>query len=172
VAIDAADAAPSGRGEAPTHLTLRFLGDVDASSVGAIERALRPVGPKFRPFFLTFEGVGAFPSRASVRVVWRGVGEGREELTRLAEEVAVALERAGVPRERTPFVPHLTLFRVRSARDRSRAGRLLEGDEPAPAPRRMRVDEFLLKESTLTPSGPVHRTVARFPLGGPPGDGR
>ena len=65
----------------------------------------------------------------------------------------------------------MTLFRVRSARDRLRAGRLLDGSEAAPAPRTVRVTQVLLKESTLTRSGAVHRTLGSFPLRGAPVEG-
>jgi 2'-5' RNA ligase len=63
------------------------------------------------------------------------------------------------------FVPHLTLFRVRSPGQRRRAGALLAGAEPAPPPRRVAVREVHLKESTLAPGGAQHRTLARFALG-------
>lgn len=150
---------------APTHLTLEFLGDLPEARVPAIVSALRAVGPRVPPFSITLEGVGAFPSRASPRVVWLGVTEGRVELSALAREVAAALEALGIPRPREPFVPHLTLFRVRSAADRERARQWLDGAREPPAPRTVPVVEFRLKESTLAPSGPVHRTVEQFPLG-------
>jgi len=165
VAIDARDPAPSPS-RAPAHLTIRFLGDVAESRIPAIGAALRPVAERFRPFFVTFEGVGAFPSRAAPRVVWVGVGEGRATVERLAEDVTTALDGVGFPREPGAFVAHLTLFRVRSESDRSRARSLLEGRVPPPEPRRVRVDELVLKESTLGPSGPSHRTVERFPFAG------
>ncbi len=118
------------------------------------------------PFSVRLEGVGAFPSAARPRVVWMGVTVGRAELSALAREVREALAvEFGVEREE--FVPHLTLFRVRSARDRAAAEELLDGRRPPPSSREVRVDELLLKESLLGPGGAVHRTLAAFPLGAP-----
>lgn len=148
----------------PAHLTLRFFADVDARSVPTLVAAVREATVRVPVFDLTLEGVGAFPSRDAPRVVWVGVTEGRSSVRQLADAISDALSRAGVPPERSEFVPHVTLFRVRSGRDRERARRLLEGSEAAPATRVVHVAQVLLKESTLTREGPLHRTLERFPL--------
>ncbi len=112
---------------------------------------------------MRLEGVGAFPSAARPRVLWQGVGAGRDEIVTLAGRVRDALEPAfGVDRER--FVPHLTLFRVRSDADRLAAEELLSGRRPPPAPRDVVVPALLVKESVLGPGGAVHRTVATLPF--------
>jgi len=150
---------------APEHLTLRFLGDLPEETILPLRSALELVARATPPFEVVFEGVGAFPSRANPRVVWVGVSRGREEVTSLAVRTAAALEGiVGAP-DRERFVPHLTLFRVRSPAQRSRAQALLAGTEPPPSPRAVRVRDLFLKQSTLAPRGAVHRTVATFPLG-------
>jgi RNA 2',3'-cyclic 3'-phosphodiesterase len=158
------------RDRAPEHLTLLFLGEISVERVGPIEAALAPVAAATAPFDLTVEGVGAFPSAERPRVVWVGVSRGREELTRLAARVREALRDEGEPDRRDAFVPHLTLFRVRSPADHRRAVDLLQGAFPLPEPRHHRVAEFVLKESTLSAHGATHRTVATFPLRAPAPD--
>jgi RNA 2',3'-cyclic 3'-phosphodiesterase len=150
----------------PEHLTLRFLGEMPSESVPGIKTALERVARESAPFDMVVEGVGAFPSPANPRVVWVGVTQGQREVCELAERVRVALEpeRAQAPHE--TFVPHLTLFRVRSPSQRRRAVALLDGSEAPPTPRSVRVHELHLKESTLTPQGALHATLARWPLGG------
>lgn len=158
-------AAPGGTARsAPDHLTLLFLGEVPPERTGPIVAALAPVGAGTAPFDLTLDGVGAFPSAERPRVVWLGATEGAEPLARLARDVRTALAGEGEPDRRDPFVPHLTLFRVRSAADRRRAMELLNGGSPPPAARRVRVVEFLLKESELSARGATHRTLATIPL--------
>ena len=154
-------------GRAPNHVTLLFLGEIARERVGTIGERLRDVAQRHGPFGLTIEGVGAFPSAHAPRVVWLGMTGGARELERLAEDVRSALhdELPRPPEER--FVPHVTLFRVRSPGDRRAAVDLLEGRSAAPAPRTVRVEEFLLKESLLGRGGAVHRTLAAFRLGGP-----
>lgn len=156
----------AGGRSAPEHLTLLFLGEIPSERVGTIGDALAPVGSAVAPFDLTLEGVGAFPSPERPRVVWVGATEGAAELGELARRVREALRGEGTSAPEEGFVPHLTLFRVRSGFDRRRAEEVLTGKTPPPTPRRVHVGEFVLKESVLSSRGAVHRTLATFPLRG------
>lgn len=151
---------------APEHLTLRFLGEVPPEHLPALRAALEPVAQASAPFDLVLEGVGAFPSPANPRVVWVGATEGRREVSALADRIDAALRPEVPGPSREVFVPHLTLFRVRSPPQRRRALALLTGAEPPPSPRRVHVREFCLVESTLTSQGARHRTLAAYPLTG------
>ena len=146
------------------HLTLLFLGEVPEELVARLVEHLTPAVAARPRFEMVLEGVGAFPSLERPRVVWRGVGEGREELVQLAGEVRRAALVAGARGDPTPFSPHLTLFRVRSERDRGRARDLLDGRRPAPSPTRVAVSEVVLVQSRLRPTGAEHSVLARFPL--------
>jgi RNA 2',3'-cyclic 3'-phosphodiesterase len=165
VAIEVPGAEPARN--APEHLTLRFLGALAADDVPRAVAALRGVAAESGPFDLDLEGVGAFPNVHDPRVVWVGVTRGRESVVRLAARVSQALVPVAGPPDRSAFVPHLTLFRVRGEPDRERARELLDGRRPAPPPRQVRVEAFYLKESRLERGGAIHRTLERFPLSGP-----
>jgi RNA 2',3'-cyclic 3'-phosphodiesterase len=149
---------------APEHLTLHFLGEIAVELVPGLVTQLRAAVGGRPAFDLTVEGIGAFPSRERPRVVWRGIGAGRDELVRLAEEVRRADVAAGAPGDPRPFAPHLTLFRVRSPADAARARELLDGRALLPPPERVRVREVHLLESLLRPGGAVHHVLERFPL--------
>ncbi len=167
VAVDVG-ASPGRRSHAPEHLTLRFLGEVPGERTPRLLELLAPVGEQSRPFRMRLEGVGAFPDRSRPRVLWQGVTDGREELLGLAERVRAALApEFGAADE--AFVPHLTLWRVRTPADREAAAELLSGVRPAPPPRDVRVERFELKESVLDRGGAIHRTLATFALGSRPG---
>lgn len=155
-----------GTPTAPEHLTLRFLGEVSSDRLPAIRAALEPVGRSTPPFDIALEGVGAFPSPVNPRVVWVGVTDGREAVSALADRVTAALDEVFPAGARERFVPHLTLFRVRSPAHRRRAADLLNGREPPPPRRTVHVGAVYLKESTLTPEGARHRTLTVFPLVG------
>lgn len=168
VAVEVPSSSEGAAGtSAPEHLTLLFLGEIPTERVGPIGAALTPVGAAVAPFVLTLEGVGAFPSAERPRVVWVGATEGAAELVELARQVREALRGEGTVAPESTFVPHLTLFRVRSGLDRRRAEEILTGRVPPPPPRRIRVGEFVLKESVLSSRGATHRTVATFALRGP-----
>lgn len=164
VAVEVPSTSADPARSAPEHLTLAFLGEVPPEKLPHVEAAVEESVRERRAFDLVLDGVGAFPSPTRPRVVWVGATTGAVELGDAAERLAAALERAGFPRERSGFVPHLTLFRVRSPAQHRRALALLRGDEPAPPARTVRVQELVLKESTLTPNGAVHRTIRSFPL--------
>ena len=55
------------------HLTLKFLGDVDAARVGALGEAIRAACRGFSPLALRAERVGFFPDLRYPRVAWVGV---------------------------------------------------------------------------------------------------
>ena len=166
MAVDVGHDAATGRSGAAPHLTLKFLGEVAPERNGAIVALLGAAARASRPFVLRLEGVGAFPSPSRPRVVWVGVTAGRLEVVELAERVRTALEPEFGP-EPEPFVPHLTLFRVRSPADRMAALALLSGARMPPPPRDVTVRELLLKESVLGPRGATHRSVASVALGAP-----
>lgn len=168
VAIDVGRAGPSeDSSAAPEHLTLRFLGEVGPDELPGLEAKLADVARAHPPFDLVLAGVGAFPNERNPRVVWTGVTEGRGEVSALAAHVAHAIADGPGPARPESFVPHLTLFRVRSPSQRRRAAALLTGTEAPPASRRVPVRAIHLKESLLAPGGARHRTLASWSLTGP-----
>jgi RNA 2',3'-cyclic 3'-phosphodiesterase len=154
----------------PDHLTLRFLGEIDPDRIPPIVEALERVARTVAPFSLRLDGIGAFPSSARPRVVWMGATVGKDRLVALAGQVRAALAREGSAPAEGEFVPHRTLFRVRSARSEREALDLLGGRRPPPAPIDTWVREVILKESRLAPHGAVHRALATLPLSGPVAD--
>jgi 2'-5' RNA ligase len=128
------------------HLTVRFIGETSQPAAARIIDSLRaPLG--VAPFDATLEGVGVFPPSGPARVVWVGVAAGRDGLLAVEREVSGRLETAGVPPDRRPFDPHLTLGRVRDARG-LRPARWLE------EVKRRRVGEARVSSCTLFESRP------------------
>lgn len=91
------------------HVTLKFLGETDASKLGAIERALAAVRSP-QPVSLEFRDLGFFPNERKPRVFWLGM-EASANLKSLADEMDHTLHQVGFPLEDRPFIPHLTLAR-------------------------------------------------------------
>lgn len=133
------------------HFTLQFLGEVAEDRIPQVCAALRAVA--FSPLELEIRGVGAFPGPEAPRVVWVGTDRsGGEGMAELARSVRGALEPLGFPRNGT-FKPHLTVLRIKDkigdiAGELGRFGRTVFG--------RIVVSEIRLKQSRLTPSGPVY----------------
>ena len=144
------------------HITVRFIGHVDAQKADAVRDALgSPLA--FEAFDLTLAGAGAFPSTGPPRVVWAGLAEGRDRLAAIEREVSERLGRSGIVSEDRPYNPHLTLARVRDAAG-LRTAPLVDGlsDVVLGA---TPVGAITLFESRLSPKGPtyvaLHRTALR-----------
>ena len=145
------------------HLTLAFLGEVEAARRPAVEQALAEAASAApAPLDLTLEGAGGFPSSRHPRVLWLGVGGDLAGLSSLQAALARALAARGLPGARDRFSPHLTIGRSRSPRGAA-------GLTPAlatPLPRvAWRVAELVLFESRLGHGPAVHLPLARAPLG-------
>src|SRR5205085_4612838 len=103
------------RGDAPVswvkpsniHLTIKFLGDVAASRLDDVRRAVGCACQTVSPFEVTVEGVGCFPSARSPRVLWVGLRPLPDVLRRLHSNVEAELERECFPREAKRFSPNL-----------------------------------------------------------------
>jgi RNA 2',3'-cyclic 3'-phosphodiesterase len=151
------------------HLTLHFFEELPVDRVSSVVDAMEDTARQSSPFDLEVRGVGAFPTLLRARVVWAGVGDGSTPVQSLVEHLRAALSSRGFPTERRPFVPHLTLARIRSPRDAAWAHRFLSAPENVDRVwTRTRVSELLLKESELLPTGARHTVRERVSLGGPP----
>lgn len=146
------------------HLTLKFLGGVDAERVGEIASAAGSAASASGPLELRPFSAGFFPGARNPRVVWAGLSGDLEELGSLARGLEQALVPLGFPAEKRSFNPHLTLGRVKSNRDkRDLIDSVLDlADWSGPS---FQARELILYKSDLNPSGAVYTALERFPLG-------
>ena len=150
------------------HLTLKFLGDVDAGRVDGITQGMRLACRDLAPFELTLSGLGVFPSAGKPRVVWAGVKGDLASVTRLQAGIESEMSAIGFAPEKRAFTPHLTLGRVR---DRAAdAQRRLLGSAVAAcsieAPQPWLVEDVRLVRSELGPQGAKYSDLASVTLGG------
>jgi 2'-5' RNA ligase len=95
------------------HVTLAFVGVIEAARIEEICRRLPAVASAIPAFTIKAAGVSTFPTRGRrPRALVVDIEDGgRTE--RLAEAVGEALEPLGFEREARRFSPHLTIARVR-----------------------------------------------------------
>jgi RNA 2',3'-cyclic 3'-phosphodiesterase len=147
------------------HLTLKFLGGVEEARLTAVIAALTRAAIGTPPFELAVTGLGAFPSPTRPRVLWAGIADGAERLTRLAADVDETLGSLDFAREDRPFSPHVTFGRVREPRRQPVLGGILA----AAAARdfgRIRVTKLSLMRSDLSPRGARYSELGAIPLAG------
>lgn len=104
------------------HLTLRFLGDIDGRTADEFIDSILPF--TVEPFDMTLSGLGVFGSQRP-DVIWAGA-EPKNVLTRLHQWHERAARAAGLEADSRPFVPHVTLARLRGTKPHEVA-QFLEG---------------------------------------------
>lgn len=148
------------------HLTLHFLGDMPLSEAedGArtvLHDALARV--RHEPFTIALRGTGVFPPRGRPTVLWAGVAETAPLIT-LHAALGAALQACGLPVERRPYLPHVTLARLTPAAPRAWTHRFL-ADTTDLAIDGITVDHFQLYRSTRLDGVTEHAVEATVSLG-------
>jgi 2'-5' RNA ligase len=149
------------------HLTLKFLGNIPAKRVTEITEAMKEAMQGTSPFHLEISGLGAFPSLRQPRVLWVGVGGEIDKLSRLQQNTDSALAALGFAKEERPFVPHLTLARIRegpSAPERRSFSELV-GSTTFEDKYPVEVEAIRLMRSQLTRGGAIYTCLSVVGLG-------
>lgn len=148
------------------HLTLKFLGNISFKQVAEITEAIERATQGIPPFHLEISHLGAFPNLKQPRVLWVGIGGEIDRLSRLQRNIDSALTPLNFAKEERPFVPHLTLARLRqraSPMERKSFGELamstsFEASYPIDA------DAISLMRSQLTPDGAIYTRLSMVKL--------
>ncbi len=138
------------------HVTLHFLGEVDARVRPDLEQTLRAACHGFGSFRLQLDRLGGFPSLKRPRTIWLGVAGQRDRLSALEALIRPRLVRLGIPLEARAYAPHITL--ARDPRSHVQVPDLHVREIA------WTVSELVLFESTLQPGGAIHTPLARFAL--------
>lgn len=142
------------------HLTLRFIGEVDQPQSESIQTALKTV--HHAPFTLRLKGVGQFPPKGKLRVLWVGI-DASPALNQLYQQIETALRKLDLPPDDHSFSPHITLARFKSPPDAEQV-REYHARHATFETQMVDVREFILFSSTLTSEGAIYRPEAVYPL--------
>lgn len=143
------------------HLTMKFLGGIPEEQLAALTTRIQPLVASIPACEVELSHVSAFPSWHRVNVV---VAECRAPapLGLLYERLQPAFIEMGVPAEKRPFRPHVTLARPR---DRRAAGKLAPADVQF-AGLRWNVRNLVLFQSHLGTGGARYEPLRHWPLAG------
>jgi RNA 2',3'-cyclic 3'-phosphodiesterase len=153
------------------HLTLRFLGDVEAARVEGLGEAMRGACRGFTPLRLRAEGIGCFPDLRYPRVLWTGVRDETEQLTRLQAAVELASRDFTTEAKEEHFTGHVTLARIKGIK-RPEAEALAVAVEGMKARLLGQWTAYKVEliQSELSPQGARHTTLAAIALSELPAD--
>ena len=148
--------------ESNMHLTLCFLGETKPERVQELMLFLQEAAALGKAFPLHFaRQLRYFGTEKPARVVWIGLHGELKELRKLQLLVARAVEKAGLPLEERPYVPHITLARncVFSAGVPLTQGKI---QLSMPRPPEFEVTGFSLMISEQVDGKRIYRALDRF----------
>lgn len=148
---------------ASIHLTLKFIGELPEDKADRACEMLVEAAKGIKPFTVTVEGIGAFPTLKAPRVIWARVREDTPLMT-LAANIEERLAGAGIEKDERPFHPHLTLCRIKSPSEGRELSRLIEGQKPQ-IMMDFPVRSFVLFRSELRAGGAIHTPLKTVSLG-------
>ena len=140
------------------HITLKFLGELDENQVGKVQDVMNK--SNFRKFRAKLGSIGVFPDEKFIRVVWVGIEPG-EKVDEIHSILDSSLESEGFQKDRE-FENHATLARVKTVKDKKEFMEQLKKIKVKPL--EFEINEIHLKESILTPEGPIYSDLMKIRL--------
>ena len=144
------------------HITLKFLGDTEENLVEKIEEIMKNSVEEIKPFEMQLIGTGVFPDQKYIRVAWIGIKNG-EQIGKIANKIEEQISKLGFEKENREFSAHLTIGRIRSAKNKEKLLQVIEKYKDANFGS-YKVDSIKLKKSELTPKGPIYTTLKEVKL--------
>lgn len=137
-----------------SHITLKFIGDVDGKKLEEIKKYL--AGIKYTKYEINMRGI-SFNSIKSPRVIWiNGYDDGMSSsLAEIIEDGLASLD-IGIVKENRPFKPHATVARIKKYHPSLKTIIKLLSDKNLGE---FEVSGLKLKKSTLTTQGPVYEDI-------------
>jgi len=139
------------------HITMLFLGEIEEKRLKELSEILNNL-KKEHPVKVYVRGVGAFPNKNYIRIVWvgcSGLEYLQEKIKKIAKKIGFESKKEGKP--------HLTLARVKSVHDKASLKKILDNEEIFGE---VIVDSVKIKKSTLTKKGPIYEDLHIIKLGG------
>ncbi|TRZ80038.1 RNA 2',3'-cyclic phosphodiesterase [bacterium] len=146
------------------HITLRFLGDIDKKTTSLISEVIRETSKHHARFDISISRIGVFPSLLHPQTIWVGIDKGSPACMILQNQIEICAEKFGIKKEARAFLPHLTLGRVRSQKNKHALIKILEKEKDFSITTKIPVNKIVLFSSLITQQGPVYSSLEEFPL--------
>jgi 2'-5' RNA ligase len=143
------------------HITTKFIGEVPKEELASVKEALRSV-PTSGPIRIGVRQIGWLPNMRNPRLIYLGI-EAPEALSELHAATDAAMGQLGIPREKKPFRPHLTIARIPQVATIDKLKEELDKVLPLDLGE-FDAKEFGLYESRLQPQGSVYTRLLTYPL--------
>lgn len=147
------------------HITLKFFGDIPEDETKKIRSSIRESLRDYSDgsFSIEVNGLGVFPKKSYITVVWAGISKGEEAANRLHKKIMGSLHTKHI--DDHDFHPHITVSRVNnlSREEKNNLHETLNRYENEQF-FSLEVHDIKLKESVLGDNGPTYRTLKTYTL--------
>ena len=141
------------------HLTVVFLGSIKENHVKTVETILADSTRKVSQISLTLSKVEAFPNLRRATTVILSLDGEIKRLEGLTQKIREGLKAKGLPFDTKPFIPHLTLGRLRKRQNLTEIAAKIKIKSA-----KFVFKELILFESKTFTEGPEYRKINTFPL--------
>lgn len=140
------------------HITLHFLGNHNRENLNKIITALTPVIAQYPVFNFRPQSLGAFPTNNNPRVIWVGIGEGKDKIEEIHTITSNVLKQIGITLEDRKYHSHITLARVKTGKNKHLITRFINSSQSTEFTTD-RAKQIILFKSTLTPRGAIYEKL-------------
>lgn len=142
------------------HLTLLFLGDVEAALIPDLEKILADSAKQAAAFPLALQGLEIFPAKQP-RLIWATLAAQNEDIFRWHKDLLASVRAAGFEPDAKPLRLHITLGRIKSALPVWLEREIMQSAvDSATYP----YDTITLYRSVLKPEGPTYHILNQCKL--------
>lgn len=137
------------------HITLQFIGFIEPVVLAAIKKLLGEI--KFDSISAKLGKVGSFSDEEQIKVIWLEVLS--EKIGELANTIDKKLSMGSITLNK-PFKAHITIARAKECKDTEMLKNEISKIEVEPI--EFKIDNFVLKQSSLTSEGPIYVDIEKY----------
>ena len=148
------------------HITMNFMGDVSVNKIPDVVKAVSGIVELTAPFDLKIGPIVTFPDERFPRVISIGFTGNLNPVTQMHQCVEATMANLGIVNEQRPFIPHLTIVRMRdeASLDMGRSAIKLVNKYWAGSGSDFQVNSVSLIKSNLSANGASYETIANFEM--------
>ncbi len=145
------------------HITLKFLGDVQADKIPKISAKLKNIAKSHDEFKPLLKGVGVFKDFYRPKILWFGL-RNCPEFEKIKNGIENSLSDIGFEIDYRKFTPHLTVGRFKTSVSSDQLKKFVNTNREVYL-QAVSVSDIILYESILSPQGSQYTVLEKFPLG-------
>ncbi len=145
------------------HITLKFLGEISNNKIDQINEIIIESTKNIKPFKIKLIGTGVFPNENYIKIIWIGL-KNTQMLSDITKKINDNLINIGLKIKPQKFHPHITIGRVKSAKNKEKILEIIEKYNNINFSEIL-VDTIKLKKSELTSKGPIYTDLLKIKFG-------